>query len=299
MCLYSYVSFFTILLSFFLETSGCKSLGISTLEIKSICSGIKSNSSENKYIDIDGRPVQIGSRHKRIQLENPSTHATYICDKKLGTFSWNSTEKANQLRVTYGNDVLYIEAFWCDSFDGPKRAGIHCVVEAFSSACPGRASHNHTCVFEVQSHRFSSDTVRDAVEVKTEVAVIVRNLAASVGVSRSIERTVVKTYSVKSRVYIVIPAGFRFCSYGDVVSEEDYLKATGFKWSCKLPTYVQTTMITGRCSEHSRCENQSVCSPANTDQTSGSGKKSAKAQPVALLLALCMIVSSNWANSIG
>ncbi|CAB4045245.1 Hypothetical predicted protein, partial [Paramuricea clavata] len=271
-------------------TSGCKSLGTSSLEIKSICFGIKPNSSENPYIEVDGRPVPFGSRHERIQLENPSTHATYICDEKLGTFSWNSTENANQLRVTYGFDVLYIEAFWCDSFDGPKRANLHCVVEAFSSSCPGLVSHNHTCVFEVHTDRFSSDTVRDAVEVKTEVAVMVRNLAASFGVSHSKERTVVKTYSVSSRSYIVIPAGFRFCSFSEVISEEDYLSPTGFKWRCKLPTYVQTTMITGRCSIHSLCESQSLCSTATTDQPRArAAKKSAEAQPVAMLLALCMI----------
>ena len=72
-------------------------------------------------------------------------------------------------------------------------------------------------MYEVKTTRFSSDTVRKAVQVTTEVAARVREKArVSVGVSDTKERTVVNTYSVDSRSYIVIPAGYRFFSFSKV-----------------------------------------------------------------------------------
>jgi hypothetical protein len=154
-------------------------------------------------------------------------------------------------------------------------------------------------VFEVKTNRFSSETVTSAEEVTTEVAVTVREKAqVKVGVTHSKEKTIVNTYTVDSRSYIVIPAGYKFCSFSEVNSKKDHSgqSPTGYKWSCNLPTFVQTTKE--RCTDLTRCESDSPCSIASS-QPLGSGKKSAEALPVVMLLALCMIVGCNLANCIG
>ena len=233
----------------------------------------------------------------RIQLEGPTREVSLYCGRYSDTYSWKYAKKdGNQIRVTFLQGHLHIKVYWCDSFDGPRKAGIHCAIEAFSTACPGRVDHNHTCVYEVVTKRFSGESIRNVVEVETEVAVRVRKFYVSAGASHTKEHTVVKTYSVESRSYVVIPAGYRFCSFSEVISKEDYLAATGFKWSCKLPTFVQTNMISGRCTDLSLCENKSPCS--DSDSQPGSGAKSAVAQPVAMLLALSMIVSGKLANCV-
>ncbi|CAB4002640.1 Hypothetical predicted protein [Paramuricea clavata] len=242
------------------------------------------------YIRVAGRRVPLGVYEMRIQLEEPRREAVLYCGRYSGTYSWKFAKKdANQIRVSFLHGYLHVTVYWCDSFSGPKESGIRCVVEAFSTSCPGLISHNHTCVYEVQKKRFSSDTVRNAVEVKGEVAALVKKAYVSTGVSHTEEQTVVNTYSVNSRSYIVIPAGYRFCSFSEVISVKDPLAATGFKWECKVPTYVQTSSITGRCTNLSLCETQSPC------QTSrplfSSGDISAVAHPVGImLLALCIIV---------
>jgi hypothetical protein len=106
--------------------------------------------------------------------------------------------------------------------------------------------------------------VRNAVEVRAEIAAQVKKADVSAGVTRTKEHTVVNTYSVNSRSYIVIPAGYRFCSFSEVNSVKDDLAATGFKWECKLPTYLQTRSITGRCTNLSLCETQSPCPTTDT-----------------------------------
>ena len=292
MCVFYFVLFFAMLLSFSSETSACKHRGGFQYNVSSICP--ESNNSKH-YIEVDGRHVPFGSRNLRIQLEEPSAPAKIVCDNKFETFR----PDGNQVRVTYLTHIVYIQVFWSEKFEGPTGPGLQCVVEAFSNACPGRPSNNHTCVYEVQTSYFSSSTVRKAVEVKTEVALVVEQMAIAEGISRTEERIVVNVYSVDKRSYIAIPAGFRFCSYSEAVSVNDYLAPTGFKWSCKQPTFVQTTKITGRCSDFLLCESRSPCPLADDQSPSGSGKKSANPQPVEMLLALCMIVSSNLANYIG
>ena len=281
-----------MLLSFSSETSACKHRPGFKYNVSSICP--ESNNSKH-YIEVDGRHVPFGSRNLRIQLEEPSAPAKIVCDDKFKIFR----PDGDQVRVTYLTHIVYIEVFWCGKFEGPIGPGLQCVVEAFSNACPGRPSNNHTCVYEVQTSYFSSSTVRKAVEVKTEVALVVEQQAMlGDGVTRTEERIKVKVYSVNKRSYIVIPAGFRFCSYSEVFSVEDYLSPTGYKWKCKQPSFVQTTKITGRCSNFSLCESRSPC-PLEDDQLPfGSGKKSANPQPVTMLLVLSIIVCINLANYI-
>ena len=56
----------------------------------------------------------------------------------------------NQLRVSYySEDYVRVQVYWCDSFDGPKKASIHCAVEAFSTACLAKVGDHHICVYKV------------------------------------------------------------------------------------------------------------------------------------------------------
>ena len=212
------------------------------------------------------------------------------CGQFSGDYSWEYAKKdANQLRVSFLNGVLHIKAYWCDSFDGPTEAGIVCAIEAFSSACPGQVGHNHTCVYEVETRRFSSTTVRNAVEVTTGIATVVKEIAGFITIKSTRERVKVQTYLYKQRSYIIIPAGYSFCSYSRVKSEPDYHSPTGFRWSCELPTYVQTVLTIGeaRCTDLTLCESQSLC-PASDDEPTSSNKgvKPAIWQPTGILTVL-------------
>jgi hypothetical protein len=297
MCSLSYVFFLVILVGFSSEISGCHKVYENSVAVDKVC-GSKDN--PEKFIEINERKVKMGRHHMRIRLEEPSDESQIYCGENSYSFSWKENGKGNQVRVTYLSNIIRISVYFCKTFDGPSRLGIKCAVEAFSSGCPLSFGVNHTCVFEVKTNRFSSETVTSAEQVTTEVAVTVREKAqVKVGVTHSKEETIVNTYTVDSRSYIVIPAGYKFCSFSEVNSEDADDPAqspTGYKWSCNLPTFVQTTKE--RCTDLTRCESESPCSIASS-QPLGSGKKSAEAQPVAMLLALCIIVGCNLANCIG
>jgi hypothetical protein len=273
-------------------------LGLLCLPSASGCTFVAKNTSINatrcldsQYVRVVGRNVPLGTHEMRIQLEEPTREVSLYCGKFSVTYSWKYAKKdGNQIRVSFLQGFVHVYVYWCDNFDGPEQAGIRCVVEAFSTACPGRVDRKHTCVYEVVTEHFSGASVRDAVEVTAEVAVRVREKAGgSFGLPNTQENTILKTHLDGDRSYIIIPAGYRFCSYSEVISEENDCTATGFIWSCKRPTFVQTNKIGGRCTDLSLCENKSPCS-ASDNQPSCIGAKSAMAQPVAMLFALCMIV---------
>lgn len=113
-------------------------------------------------IEVAGRRIQRGTENVRIRLGKPSREITIICKQYDKVYSWASSMKdGNQLRVSYySQDYVRVQVYWCDSFDGPKQAGVRCAVEAFSTACPGRVGDRHLCVYRVQTRSFSSDTVR-------------------------------------------------------------------------------------------------------------------------------------------
>ena len=246
--------------------------------------------SNHDSIQVAGHRIQRGTENVRIRLGKPSRKITIICKQFDKIYSWASSMKdGNQLRVSYYSEYyVRVQVYWCDNFDGPKKASIHCAVEAFSTACPGKVGDHHICVYKVQTRSFSSDTVRNAVEVSTEVAAeIRRKVQVSVGVSYTHERVRVRTYTVERVSYIFIPAGYRFCSFSEVHSVEDYQSATGFSWRCKLPTYVQSTVVNGRCTDLSLCDDRSPC-PASTTSPSN-GAKSTAVQPLAILLLLLYV----------
>jgi hypothetical protein len=291
MYLLSCVSFLAALFGFLSIASACTLLGQKSITFP-ICLA-----DNHTYIEIDGRRVPYGTETDiRIQLEDPSRITEVECGAHSRLVPWPElTKDANQVRVRYVEGQINLHVYWCDSFEGPKKAGIRCAIEAFSSACPGRIGvDNHTCVYEVKTSRFSSNTVRKAVEVKSEVAITVRdNAKIATGVSHTKENTVVNTYTVQSRSYIVIPAGYSFCSFSEVHSIDERLSPTGYEWKCNLPTFKQTTTISGRCSKLLLCETQAPCPDSHKQlPDSGPENKSAVAQPVAMLIGLlCMIAS--------
>ena len=243
----------------------------------------------HKGVLVDGRHVPYGTQDFRIQLEEPSRKALIVCGRHRYILTWSKTNKnGNQIRASYVDGAVRLEVYWCNNFDGPKRAGIRCAVETFSSACPGKVGDNHTCVFKVRTRSFSSDTVRNAVEVSTDVAAeLQQELQVSVGVSHIEERVRVKTYTVESQSYIFIPAGYMFCSYSKVQSVSNYHSSTGFSWQCNAPTYFQRTTINLSCTDLTLCPTQAPCSKMSgtTD-----GAKSTAVPPVPILLLLCVMV---------
>ena len=250
-----------------------------------IC-GLKKHNS----IEIAGRRVPVGTENVRIRLEKPSREIIINCQRHHKYYSWRSSMKdGNQVRISFYSDYFVrAQVYWCDSFDGPKNSTTHCAVEAFSSVCPGIVGDNHTCVYKVQTRSFSSKTVRNAVEVSTEVAAVIRQkVQVSSGVSYTHERVQVNTYTIDRQSYIFIPAGYRFCSFSEALSVEDYLSATGYSWRCKAPTFVQTTIVNGRCTDLTLCEARSPCPAFNSDNQGNRAThlaKSTVAQPLVILL---------------
>ena len=236
------------------------------------------------YIEVEGHRVRLGAHNLRIQLEEPMKLVSVICEHLSFVIPFGNDKQANQVRVSFLRGYVHMDAYWCKNFDGPTRGGIKCVIEAFSRACPGRVNHTHTCVYEVETAHFSSTTVRKAKEVKTEIAADVRKLRGSISVSHAEERVDVRTYSYKSRSYIVIPAGYRFCTFSIVESKKSHSSTTGFKWQCKAPSFVQTRQLTGRCSDLPLCEAQSPCPISDNNKPPNCGEKSAILQPFGMLL---------------
>jgi hypothetical protein len=310
MSLLSFVYFLVVLLTLLSGTSGCDLISEDKYLLTTICP--ESNSSE-RYIEIAGRHVPLGSSDMRIKLKTLSRQASYLCDGKLGIISWRWKKWGNQIRVNYLNDTIDINVYYCYGLnDYPERADIRRCVDETTKYC--HYAYDTNCVFEVKPYRFKGYTAEHAVLLSKKAGANVQEkVKASHGLylsyPNSRERVPIETFSVDDLSYIIIPHGYAFCSIIEVYSVQDDSSATGFKWTCSYnPTFLQTSQPFERCTNTTQqCDNNSPwqCAPrnnANTDQlqpTSGIRKTSAEAQPVAMLFALCMIVSSNLANCIG
>ena len=169
-----------------------------------------------------------------------------------------SGKDANQVRVSYLEGVLHITAYMCDDLSGPTEAGKRCALDAYSSACPGDTRRNHTCVYEVEKAFFSAEKTTNAVEVGVETSQFVKGLAPLIKITHG--KTVLKTVSYQSKSYVVIPAGYRFCSFTDAVTVKNPQAPTGFEWKCSLPKFFQAK-TSGACSDDSRCEKSTCTSP--------------------------------------
>lgn len=244
------------------------------------------------YID----QIVIASRTKvpkgvidlRITLVEPQKNVRFFCGPNSGYLNWEKTGKyANQIRVSYLKGVLHLTAYKCDDLSGPSEAGERCAIDAYSSACPGDRRSNHTCVYEVEKAFFSAEKTRNAVEIGAATSSLIRELSLSFKVSHS--RTTLKTVSYQSRSYIIIPAGYRFCTFSDAVTVENPEAPTGFEWKCSLPKFLQSE-TTGACSNYSRCE-KSICTTPEEFPALSRGVKSAPHSDQAFNLVLLMGVA--------
>ena len=229
------------------------------------------------YLLVEGRYVVYGEQEVRLRYRKPTKIVSINC--RQHSHKYKLKHNVNQVRVSSLKDRFYIKMYWCDSFDGPTKVDQQCAIEAFSTACPHGSL---PCVYEVETDHFSSKSVRNPAEVKEDIAAKIRHKAAPISVSQSEERTILTTYSFQSKSYIVVPAGFRFCSYSKVTSERFYDAATGFRWRCGSPRYLRTKAKTKRCTNVLLCDKQSPCPVSK--KSPNSGTKCAVLQPVGILL---------------
>lgn len=222
----------------------------------------------SSYITVVGQRVLKGSRDVRIKLGAPQTESTWHCGDSRERLGWD--DNANQIRVNFlaDGDVQWT-VYNCDDLTGPVQAGIQCSDEAFSTACPGNANSNTTCVFEVSSSTTFIDKTTTTAQVTGSVAATVSSqVTAEVSGSLKFERSKATQVTFGQKSYLVIPGGFKFCSYSDATSVKDVLAPTGFKWQCTLTKFVQTKLsYAGACSDLPKCSKR-VCIAG---QPAGSG----------------------------
>ena len=216
----------------------------------------------SSYIMVASQRVSKGSEDVRIKLTGTQNEVTWHCGTDKESVKWG--KDANQIRVNYLTDgTVQWTVYNCDDLSGPERAGIKCSDEAFSTACPGGT--NGTCVFEVSRLTSFIDKTTTTVQVSAEVSQQVTT-EASGKISGSItqERSKATVVEYKQKSYLVIPAGFKFCSFSDATSIKDVLAPTGYKWQCSGTQFVQTKLsYSGPCSERPKCSKH-VCTPGRS-----------------------------------
>ena len=212
------------------------------------------NSSE---ITIASQKISKPSEDVRIKLTSPNVEVTWLCGSSRERLAWG--EEANQIRANFRKDgTVQWTIYNCDDLSGPERAGIKCSDEAFSTACPGGT--NDTCVFEVSRSTSFIDNTTTTVQVTGEFAHEVAG-STTAKISGSITHEVSKATVVEfqEKSYIIIPSGYRFCSYSDAISIRDENAPTGYKYQCSLTKFVQTHLsYSGPCSNHPKCSTH-VC----------------------------------------
>ncbi len=235
------------------------------------------------------RKILLGERNVRIQLEQRSKEIAYYCGNYSNTYSWKYTKKdGNQIRVDFIKGYLHIQVYQCDNFDDPTEASKLCVIEYFSQACPGKVGDKHKCVYKGEIQSSSSETVKNVVRIDGKMAEKIRAIEEfTFGNSTTLTSTtttVAVSTAVNSQTYYIIPAGYIFCSFTELYSEEDSSSATGFKWGCNnMATKLsQKPMTTGRCTNLTPCNNTPDCL---------NGSKSLVAQPVAIAMSLVLYIT--------
>jgi hypothetical protein len=213
--------------------------------------------SSSSVITIASQKVYKRSEDVRIKLTGSHSEATWFCGSSKERLAWG--EAANQIRVNFLSDgTVQWTVYNCDDLSGPERAGIECSDEAFSTACPGGT--NDTCVFEVSTSTSFIDKTTTTVQVSGEVAQQVSaSTTATISGSVTQERSMAKKVEVNQKSYLIIPAGFKFCSFSDAKSVKDVLAPTGYKWQCSLTKFVQAKLsYNGPCSNLPKCS-KNVC----------------------------------------
>ena len=218
------------------------------------------------YVIIISRvKVQPGAFDMRITLGNmPYLHQFSIGGRYSKCFRpWPKiVKRANQVRVSYyPNGVLRITAYMCDDLTGPTAAGKQCSLHAYSSACPGETRSNDTCVYEVEKAISSAEKTTNAVQVGVATSTLIKALPDSTKVTHG--ETELKTVNYLSKSYVIIPAGYMFCTFTDAGTEKNPQAPTGFEWKCILPKFFFAKTTSGACCDHRPSEDwsceKSIC----------------------------------------
>ena len=244
------------------------------------------------YVIIISRvKVQPGAFDMRITLGNmPYLHQFSIGGRYSKCFRpWPKiVKRANQVRVSYyPNGVLRITAYMCDDLTGPTAAGKQCSLHAYSSACPGETRNNDTCVYEVEKAIFSAEKTTNAVQVGVATSTLIKALPDSTKVTHS--KTELKTVNYQlSKSYVIIPAGYMFCTFTDAVTVKNPQAPTGFEWKCIPPKFSQAK-TSDACSDDSRCE-KSICTTPEEYLHSRGVKSAPHSQACNLVLLMGVVV---------
>ena len=216
----------------------------------------------SNYIKVASQTVLKGSEDVRIKLTGTQIEVTWHCGTDKESVKWG--KPANQIRVNFLADgTVQWTVYNCDDLSGPERAGIECSDEAFSTACPGGT--NGTCVFEVSRSTSFIDKTTTTVQVGAEVSQeVTSKTSGKISGSITQERSKATVVEYNHKSYLVIPAGFKFCSFSHATSIKDVLAPTGYKWQCSLTQFMQIKLsFSGPCSQRPKCSKH-VCIPGRS-----------------------------------
>lgn len=215
---------------------------------------------------------------KRILLPDLQTHVRWFCGSSVERTAWS--KPANQLRVFYRSDgSIQWSIYKCADLSGPKKAGERCAVPETTEFCPKfDGANSSACVFELKKSTSNVNsktttvsiegTLRGEVEKQAGQLTAKGSAEVKVGVSQSFTKA--KIVSFESRQFLVIPPGYSFCAFTNNTSVPDVHAATGFRWRCSFPEYIQAQerFDNGRCTSLKICD-VGVC--GRTQEASGGG----------------------------
>lgn len=209
------------------------------------------------HITVLGQRVNKGET-KRIKLPSDSEkQVRWYCGSSEERTAWD--KPANQLRVMYQNDgSIRWSIYKCADLSGPKEAGLNCAVPETTEFCPKfEGANSSACVFELKKSTSNVNqktttvsiegTLRAEVEKKAGPLDAKGSAEVTGGVTHSVTKAKIVTY--ESRQFLVIPPGFSFCAFTNNTSVPDNNAATGFRWRCSFPSYIQAQerFSNGRC----------------------------------------------------
>lgn len=232
---------------------------------------------------------------KRIHLPVLETEVRWFCGGTAERIAWGPA-KGNQLRVFYRSDgTIQWSVYKCDDLSGPKKAGENCAVPETTEFCPKfDGAQSSACVFELKkstSHVNSKTTTVSVegtlrAEVEKQAGPLTAKGSAEVKAGFSHSSTKAKIVTYESRHFLVIPPGYSFCAFTNNTSVPDVHSATGFRWRCSFPEYIQSQerFSNGRCTTLEICD-LSVCGRT----AAGNGGNSVRVGIAVLMVCLTVI----------
>lgn len=233
---------------------------------------------------------------KRIQLPDLQTSVRWFCGGTAERAAWS--KPANQLRVFYRSDgTIQWSVYKCTDLSGPKKAGENCAVPETTEFCPKfDGANSSACVFELKksTSQVNSKTTTVSIEgklrgeVEKQAGPLTAKGSAEVTGGFSQSYTKAKVVSYETRRFLVIPPGFSFCAFTNNTSVSDVHSATGFRWKCSFPEYIQSQeqFHNGRCTSLEICD-VGVC---GRTQDVGSGVDSVRVGLALLMAMACLNV---------